>query len=100
MCSLVTGGQTCSLPICPADPVREHERALAFERGPGLAAEHACEFGLGGERMEERLDEAEPGPAGRIDQFQRRDMDVVGAHLAVADHPVAGELKAGNAKVD
>src|SRR3546814_10478099 len=27
-------------------------------------------------------------------------MDVVGAHLAVADHPVAGELKAGNAKVD
>src|SRR3546814_12000963 len=53
-----------------------------------------------GERMEERLHEAEPGSPGRIDQFQRRDMDVVGAHLAVADHPVAGELKAGNAKVD
>src|SRR3546814_11361653 len=25
----------------PADPVRERERDLAFERGPGLAAEHA-----------------------------------------------------------
>src|SRR3546814_3953555 len=41
----------------PADPVRERERALAFERGPGLAAEHAFEFGLGGERMEERSEE-------------------------------------------
>ena len=82
-----------------ADAVDERRRRLAVEAAPSLAQEHALDLGLVGQRHEQSLDEAEPDLAGVGDQLERRQIDVVGAHLAVADHPVAGELEAGKAEL-
>ena len=76
----------------------ERRRRLAVEAAPSLAEEHALDLGLVGQRHEQRLDEAEPDLAGVGDELERRQVDVVGAHLAVADHAVAGELEARKAE--
>jgi len=36
--------------------------------------------------------------AGVVDKFQRRHVDVVDAHLAVADHSATSKLKSGEFK--
>ena len=43
--------------------------------------------------MEKHLCEAQPTIAGRVDQFQRGDVDLVGADLAIANDPITGKLK-------
>ena len=53
-----------------------------------------------GKRAEQALHEAEARPPLVVDQLERRDVDVVGANLTVADDAVAGELEAGNSKLD
>ena len=48
-----------------------------------------------GQRVEQDLDEAQAALALLVDQLERRDVRLVGADLAVADDPIAGELKPG-----
>ena len=61
--------------------------------------EHPLDLDLVGQRVEQGLDKAEPDLASVGDQLERGDVDIVGAHLAVADDAVAGELEAGDTKL-
>jgi hypothetical protein len=83
-----------------ADAVDEAGGRLAIETGPDFGEEDALDLGFVGEREKQGLDEAQADRTGICDQFQRRDIHVVGAHLAVADDAIAGELEAGDAKID
>ena len=50
------------------------------------------------QRLEQGLRKSEAPVSRFVDQFQRRDMGVLDAHLAIADHPIAAKLKAGEFK--
>ena len=52
-----------------------------------------------GQRVKQGLDKAQPDLAGIGNELERRYIDRVGAHLAVADGPVAAELETGDAKL-
>lgn len=71
---------------------------LAFERRPGFRAEDALDFGDIGQREKQGLDKTQADLAGIGNQLERRYIHVVGAHLAVADDAIAGELETGDAK--
>ena len=78
----------------PIDAVDQGDCLLVPDRRPDLVGEHRLDFDQVGQRLEQGLDEAESNLASGGNQFQRGDVDGVGAHLAVADDAVAGELKA------
>ena len=76
------------------------DRRLALEARPDLGLEDAHDLVQRRAAARNRtLHEAEADVARVVDQLERRDVDLVGAHLAVADHPVAGELKPGKPKL-
>src|SRR4051812_30827745 len=79
--------------------VGERFDVLAFDRWPALLAEGALDFGLGRQRVEKGLHEAETDLTPFANQLDGGEMDFVRAHLAVADDAVARKLKAGNPKV-
>ena len=83
----------------PRDPMHQSERLLRREVGPDLLAEHPLDLDLVGKRRKQRLGKAKSAVAGLVDQLERRDVDLVRAHLAVPDDAVAAELEAEDAKV-
>jgi hypothetical protein len=68
---------------------------FALETAPGFSLEDPIDFVDLRQRTEEALDKAEATDAAIVNEFQRGDIGAVGAHLAVADNPIPGELKPG-----
>ena len=79
--------------------MNERGRRLALEPAPGLGAEDALDLGLIGQWVEKSEDEPQPDLAAIGNQFERRYVHVLDADLAIADHPVAGVLEAGDAEI-
>src|SRR5687767_13950152 len=71
---------------------------LAFETAPSLLAEQAVDLGKRRQRRQKRMEETEADRAVLGDQLQGAIIGVGDFHLAVADHPVAAELKPRNAE--
>jgi hypothetical protein len=68
-------------------------------RWQDLCAKKAGDFGLVGQRREQRLDETKTYLPGGGHQLQRRHIRVIGPHLTVTNHPVARELEPCDAKL-
>ncbi len=75
------------------------QRLPPREGGPHLLAEHPLDLGLVGQRLEQGLGETQTARARLVDELQRGDIDLLGAHLTVSDHAVAAELEADYAKI-
>jgi hypothetical protein len=80
------------------DAMGQRPGLLPVQTGPDLNGKDARQFGLIGQRREERLHETQAHPPCPVDQFQRGEMDIVRPHLAVTDHAVPRELKSSDTK--
>jgi len=79
--------------------MHQRRRRLTFKRRPGFRAKHPLDLDLIGQRMKQGLDKPQADRAGIGNQLERRYVHIVGTHLAVADHPVAGKLESGDAEL-
>jgi hypothetical protein len=82
------------------DPVRKSKRCLTFHFGPDLESENTGDFFTRRQGTEKALHKAQADAASIIDEFKGRHVDIVGPHLTVSDHPIAGELKPGKTKLN
>ena len=69
-----------------------------FEVRPDLGLENPHDLVERRQVLEQRLHEAKAAIAGIVDEFDRGDIDYVGADLTVTNHPVPGELETGQFK--
>ena len=79
--------------------MHQRQRRLA-DRGPARppAVNTRTDLGLVGSGSNRDWMKPSPTVAGIGDKLQRRHVDVVDAHLAVADHSVASKLESGEFK--
>ena len=74
-------------------------RGLADKGRPRFFLEDPNDLVVVGQRVEQRLDEAEAALAVLRDQLKRGDVERIDVDLAVTDDPVPSELEAGDAKL-
>ena len=74
--------------------MNQRRRRLSLKAGPDLRQKHALDLILIRKRKGQRLNEAEAHLSGIRDQLKCRHVHLVEPDLTVADHPIAGELKA------
>jgi hypothetical protein len=82
------------------DAMRDRSRRLVLQTRPDLFAKHSGKFRLGSERMEQALYETEPDCTLLADQLERREVNFVRPHLAIADDSIAPELETRDPEVD
>ena len=66
---------------------------LAFEPRPDLGVENPDDLVEVGQRVEQDLHKPKSALALFVDKLQRCDVRLIGADLAVANDPIAGELE-------
>ena len=82
----------------PVDAMNERHRGLAPQARPYLVREDPNDLVLVWQGLKQRLCKAQPDPTALGNQLQCRYIHSVGADLAVANDPVAGKLKPGEAE--
>ena len=78
--------------------MHQRRRILPLEPRPGLGPKAPLDLGERRQRVKEAPEEPKPHRSVLADQLERRRMQLIDLHLAVADDAIAQKLEPGDAE--